>query len=223
MMKDNEILIKKIVIKKFKLDKNNLFLHSSVISNNKKVLKYRKQQKGIELLYTEILDLRDKVVEDDIKAILNSTIPKAILKAHILEKQKKIKENGININLLSGVIKEIELTGIDTNTFFNWRLDYCKKLFDNFKTFQLNYGLTLNTKITKKIEIFVNKNTIIKIYSSKERVQIAFKFIELNLKVEALEKNTLNNLIKKSILDFKLGFIENKKYPTFIEILEKSI
>ena len=89
MMKDNEILIKKIVIKKFKLDKNNLFLHSSVISNNKKVLKYRKQQKGIELLYTEILDLRDKVVEDDIKAILNSTIPKAILKAHILEKQKK--------------------------------------------------------------------------------------------------------------------------------------
>ena len=89
MMKDNEILIKKIVIKKFKLDKNNLFLHSSVISNNKKVLKYRKQQKGIELLYTEILDLRDKVVEDDIKAILNSTIPKAILKAHILEKKKK--------------------------------------------------------------------------------------------------------------------------------------
>ena len=83
--------------------------------------------------------------------------------------------------------------------------------------------MTLNTKITKKIEIFVNKNTIIKIYSSKERVQIAFKFIELNLKVEALEKNTLNNLIKKSILDFKLGFIENKKYPTFIEILEKSI
>lgn len=175
----------------------------------------RKKYKGI--------DLKLSNYDDSSRIIFNNVIPKVEIERYLEEKQSFLIENGINLNLSPGVITELEILGINTNTFFIRSLKKNESVFKKAPEATLRFHNGEKELEISSIEIWINRKIVMKVYEKQERTYVDFKFVALDLKVKDFTEHQIDSLLKNSIQEVKkvLWGEKKDKIPTFMEVLEK--
>lgn len=175
----------------------------------------RKKYKGI--------DLKLSNYDDSSRIIFNNVIPKVEIERYLEEKQSFLIKNGINLNFSPGVITELEILGINTNTFFIRSLKKNESIFKKAPEATLRFHNGEKELKISSIEIFINKKIVMKVYEKQERTHVDFKFIGLDLEVKDFTETKIDSLLRDSIQETKkiLWGEKQDKIPTFVEVLEK--
>lgn len=195
---------------------SRIILKSFIFENSfGRVDEVRKKYKGI--------DLKLSNHDDSSRIIFNNVIPKVEIERYLEEKQSFLIKNGINLNLSPGVITELEILGINTNTFFIRSLKKNESVFKKAPEATLRFHNGEKELEISSIEIWINRKIVMKVYEKQERTHVDFKFVALDLKVKDFTENKIDSLLRDSIQEIKKIFWGEKqdKIPTFVEVLEK--